>query len=367
MKILQLGKFYPVRGGVEKMMESLTEGLSSIGVDCDMLCANLDGRHKLQIISLNKHGRIIVVPTLLKAAGTMIAPKMIGWLHKHRKDYDIIHIHHPDPMAALALRLSGFRGRVILHWHSDIISQRFFLFFYRPLQNWLIRRAEQIVGTTPVYVRESPYLVHVQDKCTAIPIGIEPLHPNPQQVAAIRSRFPDKKIVLSIGRLVPYKGYPYLIEAMTLLPGDYQLVIGGTGPLQEQLEQQIQDKNLQDRVTLTGYIEDAELPSWFGACDCFVLTSTMKTEAFGIVQIEAMSCHKPVVATRIPHSGVAWVNEDGVSGRNVNPGKPEEYAAAIQEITENKQKFGESAYLRFLNCFTRKQMINKILQMYEKV
>ena len=365
MKVLQLGKFYPIRGGVEKVMEMLTEGLSARGMDCDMLCASFDGKKELQLIPLNEHGRIIVVPTLLKAVGTMIAPKMIGWLRKHKNDYDIIHIHHPDPMAALALRLSGFRGRVILHWHSDILSQRFFLFFYKPLQNWLIRRAEKIVGTTPVYVRESPHLQHAQDKCTYVPIGIDGLHPDPERIAELRSQFPDQKLILSIGRLIPYKGYPYLIDAMALLPEHYRLVIGGTGPLREQLEAQIQQLNLQNRISLIGYVPDTDLPSWFGACDCFVLTSILKTEAFGIVQIEAMSCHKPVVATRIPQSGVSWVNEDGVSGRNVTPGKPEEYAAAIQEVTENAAKFGESAYLRFLNCFTREQMILKIKELYE--
>ena len=275
MKVLQLGKFSPIRGGVEKVEWSLTEGLSAQGVPCDMLCASFDGAKETQVIPMNEHGRVIVVPTWLQAAGTMIAPKMIGWLRKHAAEYDIIHVHHPDPMAALALRLSGYKGRVILHWHSDILSQRFFLFFYRPLQNWLIRRAERIVGTTPVYVRESPHLAHAQDKCTAVPIGIDPLQPDPERVSAIRQRFEDKKLILSIGRLIPYKGYPYLIEAMALLPDDYHLVIGGTGPLREQLEQLIQDKNLQERITLTGYIDDADLPAWFGACDCFVLTSTM--------------------------------------------------------------------------------------------
>ena len=366
MKILQLGKFYPIRGGVEKVMEMLTEGISARGIDCDMLCASADPSREERVVKLNEHGNIFVMPSWRKVAGTMIAPKMIGWLRKHAAEYTIIHIHHPDPMAALALRLSGYRGRVVLHWHSDILSQRFFLFFYKPLQNWLIRRAEQIIGTTPVYVHESPDLAQAQDKCTYVPIGIDALEPNPTQVAGFKSRFPDQKLLLSIGRLVPYKGYPFLIEAMALLPEKYHLVIGGTGPLREQLKSQIQQLNLQNRIDLIGYVPDEDLPVWFGACDCFVLTSTMKTEAFGIVQIEAMSCHKPVVATRIPGSGVSWVNEDGVSGRNVTPGKPEEYAAAIQEVAENAEKYGESAYLRFLNCFTRQQMINQVLQRYEK-
>ena len=365
MKVLQLGKFYPIRGGVEKVMESLTKGLSEKGLDCDMLCASFDGNKHWQIIKLNEHGRIFVVPTMLKAAGTMIAPGMIGWLRKHAAAYDIIHIHHPDPMAALALLLSGFRGRVILHWHSDILSQRFFLFFYRPLQKWLIRRAERIVGTSPVYIRESPDLTNVQDKCMAVPIGIDPLRPVPEKVSAIREQFPNNKLILSIGRLIPYKGYPYLIEAMTLLPKNYHLVIGGTGPLHEQLMQMIQDKGLQERITLTGFIPEPDLPAWFGACDCFVLASTMKTEAFGIVQVEAMSCHKPVMATKIPHSGVAWVNEEGVSGHNVTPGNPKEYAAVIQDLAENATKYGESAYLRYLKIFTREKMIQQIKELYE--
>ncbi len=366
MKVLQLGKFYPIRGGVEKVMELLTEGLSARGVECDMLCASADGIKNMQVITLNAHGRIFVVPTLVKAAGTMIAPKMISWLRKYAACYDIIHVHHPDPMAALALRLSGFKGRVILHWHSDILSQKLLLFFYKPLQNWLIRRADTIVGTTPVYLRESPHLAQAQDKCTAVPIGIDALKPDPLKVKEIRDRFQGKKIVLTLGRLVPYKGFHFLIDAMALLPDDYHLVLGGTGPLIEELERRIDENSLQNKVSMIGYVDDEELPSWFGACDCFVLTSTMKTEAFGIVQIEAMSCHKPVVATRIPQSGVSWVNEDGVSGRNVTPGKPDEYAAAIQEVAENTEKYGESAYLRFLDCFTRESMINKIKRIYEK-
>ena len=366
MKVLQLGKFYPIRGGVEKVMEMLTEGLSARGVDCDMLCASADGAREMQVVTLNEHGRIFIVPSLLKAAGTMIAPKMISWLRKNAAGYDIIHVHHPDPMAALALRLSGFRGRVILHWHSDILSQRFFLFFYNPLQNWLIHRAETIVGTTPVYVQESPHLSNAREKCTYVPIGIEPLSPDPEKVAGIKNRFPSKKIILSVGRLVPYKGFHFLIEAMRLLPEENHLVIGGTGPLKEPLEHQIAEKGLQNRVSMIGYIDDDDLPSWFGACDCFVLTSTMKTEAFGIVQIEAMSCHKPVVATKIPQSGVSWVNADGVSGINVTPGKPEEYAAAIKEVASHFDKYGESAYLRFLDLFTIEKMINKTLSIYEK-
>ena len=365
MTILQLGKFYPIRGGVEKVMESLTEGISAQGIFCDMLCASFDGQKALQVIPLNAHGRIFVVPTWKQAAGTMLSPRMIGWLRAHAAEYDLIDIHHPDPMAALALRLSGFRGRVVLHWHSDILSQKALLTLYRPLQRWLIRRADLIVGTTPVYVKESPWLKNVQDKCIAIPIGIEPVAFDPADAGELRSQYPGKTLLLSIGRLVPYKGYAFLIEAMKYLPDDCHLLIGGTGPLRKQFEAQITEAGLQERITLKGWLTDEEVAAWFGACDLFILPSVMKTEAFGIVQIEAMSCGKPVVATRIPGSGVAWVNADGISGRNAKPEDPKSLAEAIRDVLKEKERYGEGAARRFAQYFRKEEMIQKTIMLYE--
>ena len=121
------------------------EGLSEEGVECDMMCAGSDGRGT-EVIRLNPHGRILCHRTLIEAAKTTIAPSMVTRLRRIAKDYDIIHIHHPDPMAAMALRLSGYKGKVVLHWHSDILSQKALLRFYLPIQNWLIKRADTIGG-----------------------------------------------------------------------------------------------------------------------------------------------------------------------------------------------------------------------------
>lgn len=356
------------------MMWDLTRGLSVRNVDCDMLCACLSGetdpkdealRQEDGSLRFNAHGRVFRVKALSKKAATMISPAMLSWLRRHGDDYDIIHVHHPDPMAAAALRLSGFKGKVVLHWHSDILSQKFLLALYRPLQDWLVRRADVIVGTTPAYIESSPWLKEVQQKCTYVPIGIEAINPDPDGAAAIRERFPGKTILFSLGRLVPYKGYPVLIRAMKYLPEKYQLLIGGTGPLRKELEELIDSEKLTERVCLEGYIPDEKIPAYFGASDVFVLSSVMKTEAFGIVQIEAMSCGKPVVATKIPGSGVAWVNEDGVSGRNVTAGDSEEMAAAIEDVADHYQSFSAGARSRFGELFSEEKMINSILKIYE--
>ena len=365
LKILQLGKFYPIRGGIEKVAYDLTVGLSEQHTDCDMMCAAIQGGNR--IIPINEHARIICCHTWMKAAATMISPAMVFILRKMQRQYDIIHVHHPDPMACLALFLSGYKGRVILHWHSDILKQQFLLKLYKPLQQWLIRRADLIIGTSPVYLAESPFLQKVQEKTVCLPIGIAPVKQDLKKTEEIRERYRGKKIVFSLGRLVPYKGYRYLINAAKYLDESYVILIGGTGPLKDDLQKEIEEQNLSEKVFLAGRISDEELSGYYGACDVFCLSSIQKTEAFGIVQIEAMSCGKPVIATNIPHSGVAWVNAHGISGLNVNPEDAHRLAEAIKAVTEDEaayKRYSEGAASRYRELFTKEKMISKCLNIY---
>lgn len=366
MKILQLGKFYPIRGGVEKVMYDLMLGLSEAGEYCDMLCASTED-HPAAEIQLNPCAKLFVVRTSVQIAGTMLAPAMIGKLKKIAAQYDIIHIHHPDPMASLALFLSGYRGRVILHWHSDILKQKNLLKLYKPLQSWLIKRADQIVGTTPVYVEQSPFLQHVRAKIDYIPIGVNPMGYDPTAVKALKSLYPNKKIIFSLGRLVEYKGYAYLIQAMQQLDAHFHLIIGGKGPLDQQLVQLIAELNLQERISMVGFVADDEIPTYFGAADIFCLSSIWKTEAFAIVQIEAMSCGIPIVSTNIPGSGVSWVNQDQVSGLVVAPENATALAQAIQQIGSDPsvyQTYAEGSRKRYQENFTRDKMIEKCRRIY---
>ncbi len=365
LKILQLGKFYPLIGGVEKVAYDLMVGLSEQNVHCDMLCATSKGEGR--IIRINEHARLICCHTWLKVAATMISPTLILTLRKLQRQYDIIHVHHPDPMACLALFLSGYKGKVILHWHSDIQKQWLLLQLYRPLQTWLLNRADLIVGTTPVYLSESPYLQKVQDKTVCLPIGVEPISPDSRAVEVIKNRYGNRKIVFSLGRLVAYKGYCHLISAAKYLKNDYVVLIGGSGELKGELQKEIDELGLQDKVKLLGRVSDEALPAYYGACDVFCLSSVQKTEAFGIVQIEAMSCGKPVIATNIPQSGVSWVNKHGVSGLNVPPCNAYELAKAIETITEKEtvyKKYFCGALKRFKDLFTKGKMLDKCLNIY---
>lgn len=367
MKILHIGKSYPLDGGVEKVMYEIVQGVSERKIPCDMLCA---AGEKEGIVTLNDDARIICTKSYGKFAATFISPQMIWKLRRISGNYDIVHVHHPDPMACLSLFLSNYKGKVVLHWHSDILKQKTLLKLYQPLQSWLIKRADMIVGTTPVYVQQSPCLQQVQHKIDYIPIGVEPIVPPRDRVQDIRASYKGKKIVFSLGRLVEYKGYEYLIEAAEYLNDDYVVLIGSNGPLKDKLQSLIDSKGLQNKVQLLGRIPDNEIAAYFGACDVFCLSSIWKTEAFAIVQIEAMSCGKPIVATRIPESGVSWVNKEGESGMNVEIKNGKALAEAIAQITADKDKYDQyckGAKKRYEEYFTRARMTDRCIALYHQL
>lgn len=294
---------------------------------------------------------------------------MVLKIRKISSKFDLIHIHHPDPMAAISLFLSGYKGKVVLHWHSDILRQKELLIFFSPLQKWLLDRSDIIIATSPIYAEHSTLLNHYKNKLRVVPIGIKQsnLIKNTEQ---IKLKYLNKKIIFSLGRLIYYKGFEYLIQAAHYLSNDYVIVIGGSGPLETKLKDQIQNQSLNEKVFLIGQISDEEVDQYFSACNVFCLSSIEKTEAFGIVILEAMAHSKPVVATNIEGSGVPWVNQHGVSGLNVPPRDPKMIAEAITDICDDQNlynKLSEGAIGRYEQLFTIKQMGTSILNIYHEL
>ena len=218
-------------------------------------------------------------------------------------------------------------------------------------------------------MRESSVLQPYIDKCVSIPLGIDEnkLEYTDIKVKAIKEKYQNKKIIFSLGRLIYYKGFEYLIEAAKYLDDSYVILIGGNGELKEKFEQRIEKEKLNTSVYLLGRIEDEDLGNYYKACDLFSLPSIAKSEAFGVVQIEAMSFGKPIVATKIEESGVDWVNEDGVSGINVPIKDSKAIADACKSILRDNttyKQFSENSYERFQNLFLREKMGEKTIELY---
>ena len=371
MKILQLGKFFPPDiGGIETIMSDITISLNKRGIKCDVLCSNSKFAYREEILPCG--AKIMRCASFGKVASTAIAPQMIFKLRQIIANYDIIHLHLPDPMATFALIMadSAFRNsqkKVILHWHSDIIRQKFLLKFYAPFQKIALYRTDCIITTSPNYLQYSPTLQEFAKKVVAIPIGVDSLLKSPESAESAESRR-DKKTIFALGRLVKYKGFEYLVESMRYLP-DFTLYIAGDGKELANLKAQIKSLHLENRIFLLGKVDrnNATKIAHFNEDSVFVLPSVSRNESFGVVQIEAMSCKMPVVSTNIKGSGVPWVNKDGESGVIVPLCDARAIAEAVLRIMSDYGRFAEGAKARYETHFTLDKMVDEIIALYDKM
>lgn len=301
-----------------------------------------------------------------------LAPFYPLLLWRRTRQCDIIDYHFPFPLVDLALLLyMPRRARLIVHWHSEIVAQK----NISPYLSWLffrtLRRADRVVVSYHSLIDESPFLRKVAHKCVVIPFGIDTnfwatLSENEQRRAEdIRRRYP--KLVVSVGRLVPYKGFDVLIEAMVKVEG--HLLLAGTGHLRDELAQRIRALGLENRVHLMGHLDDNELKSLLHASDVFVLPSITPNETFGLVQLEAMAAGKPIVNTRLP-TGVPWVARDGQEALTVTPKSAEELAYAITRLLDDSalaRQLGGRGKTRALTEFHVDHFVRDVETLYNTV
>ena len=374
IRILQLGKFFPPDlGGMESVIYDITLGLNERKIACDVLCSNSKLEYKEEILPCG--AKIMRCASFGKVASTAIAPQMIFKLRKIIANYDIIHIHLPDPMANLALFCANHKGKkIIIHWHSDIIKQKFLLKLYAPLQTWLLKRADSIIATTQQYADFSPTLKPFRDKIFAIPIGIDSLFESPKTAESTESQAEsrqNKKTIFALGRLVKYKGFEYLVESMRYLP-DFTLYIAGSGVEWANLKAHIKalsvvDSSIKNRIFLLGKVDERTKMEHLNNDSIFVLPSITRNEAFGVVQLEAMSAKMPVIATDIKGSGVSFVNLHNESGLIVPPRDAKAISEAILRVMADYTRFSEGAQRRYLAHFTKDKMIDKIIDLYDRI
>jgi glycosyltransferase involved in cell wall biosynthesis len=374
MRVLHLGKYFPpYTGGVETVTFELAQGMTRRGVVSDVLCFNPGGprlEERWEGYSVTR------AATPLVAASTPLSPDFVRVLARMAPHYDILHIHCPNPMAALALRLIRPKAKIVLHWHSDVIRQKRFNQMYRlMLGNWLAVRADAVIGATPAHVEASEYADAFRGKSYVVPFCLDPAPFEPQNVdqsalARLRARFPGKKAVFALGRLISYKGFDVLLEAAKQLPEDWVVLIGGTGPLENELRAMIDRLGLVGKAELLGRISQEEIAAHYHFCRVFCLPSVTRAEMYGMVQLEAMASGRPVVSTRIEGSGVPWVNRHGVTGLTVPPGGSGALACAVLEIDADESRYqamSENGLLAARERFAPQIMLDGVETMYREI
>lgn len=369
MKVLHLSKYYsPYKGGVEQVVEDLCIGTKSELDEVAVLCVNHERGSRVSKVD---DITIYRAHSNLKIASTDFSITYIRVLSSIISTFDLIHVHLPNPLANLAMLIAGVKReqKVVVHWHSDIVKQKKLKVLYKPFEKWLLNRSNSIVATSPYYANCSDVLPKYKEKLQVIPIGLDStkLQWSQHEVEKIRQNFVGRKIVFSLGRMVYYKGFQYLIEAAENLGDEYVFLIGGTGELFNEYSRLVRKKKLDQKVILLGNVPSENLGSLFKAADVFCMPSCERSEAFGVVQLEAFSVGTPVVSCKIQGSGVSWVNQSGVTGITVEPKNSVELAKAIEQACKSSLVYGAAATNRFKELFSRAKMARMTLDLYKKL
>jgi glycosyltransferase involved in cell wall biosynthesis len=323
--------------------------------------------------STERHGTVDVIrlPTLAKIGAVALLPTLPFRLWKTRTD--LIVIHEPNPMALLAYFLARPPGRLIVWFHSEVVRSSWqYALFYRPLLRFAFARASRIIVASPTLAASAPQLHGWQSKCVVVPYGLEtaPGEP-PQRVVAradaIRQEAAGQPLVLFVGRIVKYKGVDVLLEAMRGVSAT--AVIVGNGPERAALEGVAQRLGVAGRVKFLGEVASDELAALYRACDLFVLPSVTRQEAFGVVQIEAMACGKPIISTDLG-TGTGWVNQHDETGFVVAPRDAEALRTAIVRILSDatlQKTMGAASRQRARTIFGVDRMVASVLALFQEV
>jgi glycosyltransferase involved in cell wall biosynthesis len=364
-RVLQLGKYFPPhRGGIETHLELLATALHQ-SLDVRAVVAG-GGRFSTRVETVAGL-RVERLATPMTLASTPVCPGMADAIRASAAD--LIHLHFPNPMAALAYLRSGSHAPLVITWHSDVVRQRIMGRLLRPLIDAVLARSRAIVVTSPNYLASSAALRPWRTKARIIPYGIPRAQirpPEPAWLRALHQRY-GERLVLGVGRLVYYKGWEYLIDAMAQVDGVLLLV--GDGPLRHKLERQVRRGGLSQRVVFLGELAWREIVPYYFGCQVFVLASVARSEAFGIVQLEAMAAGRPVVNTGLD-TGVPFVSPDGVTGITVAPRKSAELVGAIGRLLDDPElarSYGERGMQRVQELFGLDKMVGQMLELYAEL
>ena len=370
MRVLFLYKdYHPVLGGIENNIRLLAQGLRAEGVDARVLVTNTGPttvRQSIDGVPVTKTGRQAHI------LSTPISFPYFTELPRAVAETDLVHLHAPYPPAELAQLLLGRRKPFVITYHSDIVRQKLSGKLYAPLLRIVLQRATLIAVSSPAYVESSPFLQRIRHKCRLVHFGIDlGRFAKTGQIQAsagrLRKRFGNRPLLLFIGRLRHYKGVDVLIRAMRSVD-DAHLLIVGDGPMRRDLQQLAGAQQLADRITFLGECTEPEALAARYAAQLFLLPSTNRAEALGIVQLEAMACRLPVICTELG-TGTSYVNRHEETGLVVPPNDFRALSSAINRLLADanlRSQMGAAGRKRVREEFALPMMIRRTVSLYNE-
>jgi glycosyltransferase involved in cell wall biosynthesis len=302
---------------------------------------------------------------------TPLAPAFPFELIRRARESDILVHHAPFPIVDIAMPYLPKDMPLIVYWHADIIGRS----FLRKLLNSSIlrtlERADRILVSDQTAIDGSPVLPAFASKCAIVPFGIDADYwstcssDEASLSDQLRQQYP--RMILGIGRLVPYKGFDVLLQALRRV--DAHVVLIGEGPLAGELQRMAVNLGVADRVTFAGRVPRSHVKAYLHAARVFAFPSVTRAEAFGIVQLEAMAAGLPIVNTAldtaVPH--IARHNQEALT---VPTNTPENLAEALSSILDDPalaQRLGEAGRIRARVKYNQENYVSRVENIYQDV
>lgn len=322
MKVLEVYKdvWPPVRGGIERYIHDLGRFLVSRGHQVPVLTASRSLRLSART-SCSDGMTVTEAPCLFRVLSNPVCPGLGRLISGAGQD--VTHFHHPLPAATLSWYFGRRKAPHVVTYHSDIVRQAALVPLLGPFIREFLEKASSVLATSPPYVESSPFLRGLGN-VRVVPPGVDTgfFTPGGEEPG---------DYFLFVGRFRSYKGIPVLLEAWSRLGGTRLVMVGG-GPLESAIRKRISAGGLD--VELVGEVDDNRLRSLYRSARAFILPSTARSEAYGMVQLEAMACGTPVISTALA-TGVPWVNRHMESGIVVPPNDPEALAGAVTAMLDD--------------------------------
>lgn len=374
MNILHISGYYsPFIGGIETVCKYLVDNMPQH--QTSVMCFNKGRKDSVDVVDGHKVYRAGIFLTVAHQGLSLSYGRMLARAIREEKP-DIIHYHWANPFPALFLRFRmPDKVRLVLHWHMDIIRQRYLYRVVKPLETWLLKRAERIVVTSPQYMEFSPALQKFRDKVRVVPncideAALQMRDGDEDAIREIRNRWNGRPVVLFVGRHTQYKGIDHLIRAEKYMKEDCVILIAGEGTITEQLKS-LSEQCRTSKIHFIGKLSPEDLRRYLHVADVFAFPSVSRNEAFGIALAEAMYCHTPAVTFTIEGSGVNWVNLNGVTGIEVPQDEMQDcnYAKALDVLLQDKElrgRYADAAHKRVSENFLLKNMLSAMENAYEE-
>ena len=312
---------------------------------------------------------------------------LLPQLFRQLRDFDIVNLHYPffggAEVVWLLKLLKKNKIKLVVNYQMDVIGKGWqkliFTLHTKLIMPRIIAAADKVIVSSFDYAKNSniPRLIEkYPEKFAAIPPGVNLQLFFPQEknhdLQEKHDLQPDDQVLLFVGALDQahyFKGIHFLIDSYKDLNlKNLKVLIVGDGGLKAEYQKHVFESGLIDSILFAGKATDAELAKYYNLADAVILPSIDKSEAFGIVLIEAMACAKPVIAANL--AGVRSVFENNVSGFNFELLNKDDLAEKVRKIfadDELRKKMGQAARQQAKNYYDREKLIKELDNLYRNI